>query len=335
MEKRVGKHTIMFTNPPVIAATASIVGPKEGRGPLGATFDKVLADTYYGESSWEKAEQKMLAEAIQMVLDKAGKKPEDVQFLLAGDLLNQTISANFSARKFNIPFLGLYGACSTMFEGLALAAMLVDGGFADNVIAATSSHYGTSERQYRYPTEQGTQRPMSSQWTVTGAAAALVSRYGEGPRITHATVGRVVDMGLRDANDMGSAMAPAAVDTLVRHFQDSARGPQDYDLIVTGDLARVGSTLAVQLARAQGYDLSKNYTDCGLLIYADDQDTHAGGSGCACSAVVTAGHLMQQLARPEVKRILGIGTGALFSPTSIYQGETIPCIGHAVALEQL
>lgn len=335
MEKRVGKQTIMFTSPPVIVSTASIVGPKEGNGPLGSTFDKVLPDTYYGEKSWEKTEQKMLAEAVQMVLDKAGKKPEDVQFLLAGDLLNQTISANYAARQFNIPFLGLYGACSTMFEGLALAAMLVDGGFADCVIVATSSHYGTAERQYRFPTEQGVQRPMSAQWTVTGAGAAMVARYGEGPHLTHATVGRVIDMGLKDANDMGSAMAAAAVDTLVRHFQDSARGPQDYDLIITGDLARVGTTLARELARAQGYDLGQRYTDCGLLIYAHDQDTHAGGSGCACSAVVTAGYLMQQLARPEVKRILGIGTGALLSPTSIYQGESIPCIGHAVVLEQI
>ncbi|MBC7335070.1 MAG: hypothetical protein H5U01_02190 [Clostridia bacterium] len=204
----------MFTSPPVIVSTASIVGPKEGNGPLGSTFDKVLPDTYYGEKSWEKTEQKMLAEAVQMVLDKAGKKPEDVQFLLAGDLLNQTISANYAARQFNIPFLGLYGACSTMFEGLALAAMLVDGGFADCVIVATSSHYGTAERQYRFPTEQGVQRPMSAQWTVTGAGAAMVARYGEGPHLTHATVGRVIDMGLKDANDMGSAMAAAIVPNL-------------------------------------------------------------------------------------------------------------------------
>lgn len=335
MDKRIGKGTIMFGQPPVIAAAASVVGAKEGQGPLGNTFDKVIADPYYGESSWEKAEQKMLAEAIQMVLDKAGKQPDDVQFLLAGDLLNQIISANYTASKFDIPFLGLYGACSTMAEGLALAAMLVDGGFAESVIVATSSHQYTSERQYRFPTEQGVQRPLSAQWTVTGAASFLVSRYGNGPHITHATIGRVVDLGTRDMSDLGSAMAPAAVDTMVRHFQDSRRNPQDYDLIATGDLARIGSTLAVQLAQAKGYALGDNYVDCGVLIYSEDQDVHAGGSGCACSGVVTAGYLMQQLARPEIRRVLCIGTGALFSPTSVYQGESIPCIGHAVALERL
>ncbi|MGB9885915.1 MAG: stage V sporulation protein AD [Moorellales bacterium] len=335
MEKRVGKHTIMFASPPVIAATASIVGPKEGQGPLGPTFDKVLTDTYYGESSWEKAEQKMLAEVIQMVLDKAGKRAEEIQFLVAGDLLNQTISANYSAKQFDIPFLGLYGACSTMFEGLALAAMLVDGGYAENVIAATSSHYGTSERQFRFPTEQGTQRPLSAQWTVTGAAALLISRQGEGPRITHATVGRVLDLGVRDTADLGSAMAPAAVDTLVRHFRDTNRRPQDYSLILTGDLGRVGQALAVELARAQGYDLAGNYSDCGVLIYSEEQDVHAGGSGCACSAVVTAGYLLQRLAAPECSRVLTVGTGALFSPISVYQGGSIPCIGHAVVLERV
>jgi len=335
VEKRVGKHTLMFARPPVVAASASIVGPKEGQGPLGSTYDKILTDTYYGEPSWEKAEQKMLAEAIQMVLDKAGRRPEEVQFLLAGDLLNQTISANYSAKQFDIPFLGLYGACSTMFEGLALAAILVDGGFADNVVAATSSHYGTSERQFRLPTEQGTQRPLSAQWTVTGAAALLVSRYGEGPRITHATIGRVLDLGAKDAADLGGAMAPAAVETLVRHFRDTNRGPQDYNLVLTGDLGRVGSGLAVQLAKAQGYDLGSNYTDCGLLIYSEDQDVHAGGSGCACSAVVTAGYLLQRLAASDCDRVLAVGTGALFSPISVYQGESIPSIGHAVVLEYL
>lgn len=331
--KRIGKYTVQFSQPPVIVSTAAIVGPKEGQGPLRDTYDIILEDTYWGEKSWELTERKMLAAGVQMALDKSNLKPQDVQFLLAGDLLNQTISANYAARQFDIPFLGLYGACSTMFEGLALAAMLIDGGFADHIIAAASSHYGTAERQYRFPTEHGNQRPMSAQWTVTGAAAVLVGASGQGPRITQATVGRVLDLGIKDASDMGSAMAPAALDTLIRHLQDTGHQPMDYDLILTGDLARVGSTLARQLAQQNGIDLSQNYNDCGVMIYSPDQDVHAGGSGCACSGVVTAGYLYQQLQGGRLKKILGIGTGALQSPASVYQGESIPGIGHGVVIE--
>ncbi|MDN5348323.1 MAG: stage sporulation protein [Clostridia bacterium] len=212
--KRVGKHTIQFANPPVIVATASVVGPKEGQGPLGHTFDLVVEDTYFGEQSWEKAECKMLEEAVKMALAKAILKPEDVDFLLAGDLLNQTISANFAARNLGIPFLGLYGACSTMYEGLALASILIDGGFATHVIAASSSHYDTAERQYRFPTEQGVQRPPTAQWTVTGAGAILLAQAGNGPRVTQVTIGRVLDVGIKDPNDMGSAMAPIVASKL-------------------------------------------------------------------------------------------------------------------------
>ncbi|MEW8960071.1 MAG: stage V sporulation protein AD [Moorella sp. (in: firmicutes)] len=334
--KRVGQHTIQFANPPVIVATASIVGPKEGEGPLGNTFDMVIDDPYFGEESWEKAERKMLEEAVKMVIAKAQLKPQDIDFLLAGDLLNQTISANYAARTLGIPFLGLYGACSTMYEGMALAAMLIDGGFAYHVVAACSSHYNTAERQYRFPTEQGVQRSPTSQWTVTGAGAVLMAPAGNGPRITHATIGRVVDVGIKDPNDMGSAMAPAAVDTIVRHFQDTGRGPADYDLIITGDLGRVGHEIATKLLGEQRYDVSKNYNDCGILIYDHErQDTHAGGSGCACSAVVFAGHLMGKLNEGRYKRILGVGTGALLSPTATQQGESIPGIGHGVVIEKL
>ncbi|SMB98458.1 stage V sporulation protein AD [Thermanaeromonas toyohensis ToBE] len=334
--KRVGKHTIQFANPPVIVATASVVGPKEGEGPLGNTFDMVITDTYFGEESWEKAERKMLEEAVKMVIAKAQLQWQDIDYLLAGDLLNQTISANYTARNLGIPFLGLYGACSTMYEGMALASILIDGGFATHVVAACSSHYDTAERQYRYPTEQGVQRPPTAQWTVTGAGAVLLAPAGNGPRITHATIGRVLDMGVKDPNDMGSAMAPAAVDTLVRHFQDTGRSPTDYDLIITGDLGRVGRELALKLAAQNGYDLGDKYTDCGLLIYdSERQGTYAGGSGCACSAVVFAGHLMGKLNDGTYKRILGIGTGALLSPTSTYQGESIPSIGHAVVIEKI
>lgn len=331
--KKTGQQTYQLANPPVIIASATIVGPKEGEGPLANTFDKVLEDTYYGEKTWEKAERKVLQESIELALQKGGLTPQQVDFMLAGDLLNQTVSANFAASKLGIPFLGLYGACSTAYEGMALGSILVDGGFAATVVAAASSHYGTAERQYRFPTEQGSQRPMYAQWTVTGAGAFLLSRTGVGPRVTHITIGKVMDMGVKDPADMGSAMAPAATDTIVRHFQDTGRGPADYDLIVTGDLASVGKAITVELAKQQGYDLSANYTDCGILIYDASQDVHAGGSGCACSAVVTGGHLLQEMAEGRYKRILGVGTGALLSPLTVQQGESIPCIGHGVVIE--
>ncbi|MDK2820200.1 MAG: stage sporulation protein [Clostridia bacterium] len=334
--KRIGKSTVQFSNPPVIVATASVVGPKEGEGPLGKTFDMVTQDSYFGQESWEKAERKMLEEAVKMVINKARLKPQDIDVFLAGDLLNQTISANYAARTLGIPFLGLYGACSTMYESMAIASMIIDGGFAHHVVTAVSSHYDTAERQYRFPTEQGVQRPQTAQWTVSGAAAVLLAPAGNGPRITHATIGKVVDAGIKDPNDMGSAMAPAAVDTIVRNFQDTGRSPVDYDLIVTGDLGKVGHTIATKLLQQQQYDVSNNYNDCGIMIYDHErQDTHAGGSGCACSGVVFAGHLMGQFNNGKIKRMLGVGTGALLSPTAIQQGESIPGIGHGVVIEML
>ncbi len=331
--KKTGQQTITFHNPPVFRGNASVAGPKEGQGPLGRTFDVVLSDTLYGEETWEKAERKMLAGACQLAIKKAGLTAADIDFMMAGDLLNQLISANFTARDLGIPFIGLYGACSTMFEGIALAAMLVEGGFADHVLAAASSHYDTAERQYRYPTEMGVQRPLTSQWTVTGAGAAVIGHQGTGPVITHVTIGKVIDLGIKDPNDMGSAMAPAAADTIIRHFRDTGRKPSDYDLIITGDLAAVGRALAEQLVKQAGYDISENYTDCGILIYDPAQDTHAGGSGCGCSAVVLNGYLVKEIMAGKFKRVLGIGTGALLSPVSNLQGESIPGIGHAVVIE--
>lgn len=331
--KKNGMQTVWFQNPPVIISTATIVGPKEGEGPLGKTFDKVVYDTYYGENTWEKAEQRMMLDAVKKALQKANLQEQDVDFILAGDLLNQIISANFTARAMGIPFLGLYGACSTMYEGLALGAMLIDGGFAEHVMVAVSSHYNTAERQYRFPTELGVQRPMTAQWTVTGAGAALLAREGAGPVITHATIGKVIDMGMGDPQDMGSAMAPAAADTITRHLQDTGRNPDYYDLIVTGDLGAFGKKLAEQLVRQNGYEISDRFTDCGILIYSGSQDVHAGGSGCGCTAVVTCGYLMQQLQTGRYKRFIGVGTGALLSPCSVQQGETIPGIGHAVVIE--
>ncbi len=331
--KKLGEQTFILTKPPAILGAASIVGPKEGQGPLGGRFDVVLPEALNGEQTWEKAERKMLKEGCRLAVQKANLTPREIDFMMAGDLLNQIISANFVARDLGIPFIGLYGACSTMFEGLALGSMLIDGGFAEHVLVASSSHYNTAERQYRFPAEMGVQRPLTAQWTVTGAGAVVLGNRGRGPLITHLTIGKVIDLGLGDANDMGSAMAPAAADTIICHFQDTGTAPSDYDLIVTGDLAGIGRALTEQLVKQAGYDISKNYTDCGILIYDQAQDTHAGGSGCGCSAVVLTGHLLKEMAAGRFKRILGVGTGALLSPTSILQGESIPGIGHAVVID--
>lgn len=333
MGKRIGNQTIAFANPPAIIATASIVGPKEGQGPLGDLFDKVVQDPLYNEKSWERAESKFFQEAVQMAVQKSGYQLSDMQVLLAGDLLNQIISSNFAARELDIPFIGLYGACSTMAESLAMAAVMVDGGFADLAVAAVSSHNLTAERQYRFPTEQGVQRPPFAQWTVTGAGAAVVSSQGGGPRITHATIGRVIDMGIKNPNEMGAAMAPAAADTIYTHLQDTGRQPQDYDLIITGDLAKIGRDITIELLKQKGLDVSHNFNDCGILIFDESQDVHAGGSGCACSAVVACSKLIPEVKKGIHKRILFIATGALLSPISYQQGESIPCIAHAVVIE--
>lgn len=332
--KKKGKQTVTFQNPPVIISTASVVGSREGDGPLAGTFDKVVTDSYCGEGSWEKAEQRMMCDSMKKALQKAGLKENDIDFMLAGDLLNQIISSSFTARSMGIPFLGLYGACSTMYLGLAVASMLIDGGFADRVLTGTSSHYCTAERQYRFPVELGVQRSMTAQWTVTGAGSAILAGSGDGPVVTHATVGKVIDLGQGDAQDMGAAMAPAAADTIARHFMDTGRDPDDYDLIITGDLGAFGKKLAEKLVKQKGYDISKRYTDCGILIFSGSQDVHAGGSGCGCSAVVTCGYLMDLLNSGRYRRILGIGTGALLSCCSVQQGETVPGIGHAVVIEK-
>ncbi|MEW5898655.1 MAG: stage V sporulation protein AD [Bacillota bacterium] len=331
--KKNGQQTVWFQNPPVILATATIVGPKEGQGPLAHTFDKVVGDNYYGEQTWEKAERRMLMEVMQTAIQRAGLAPQSFDCMLAGDLLNQIISANFVARDLGIPFLGLYGACSTMYESMALGAMLIDGGFADYVLVGSSSHYATAERQYRYPTEQGVQRPLHNTWTVTGAAAMVLARQGQGPRVTHATIGKVLDLGQGDPMDMPAAMAPAAADTIARHLLDTGRHPDYYDLFVTGDLGVYGRELAVKLLQQKGYDIANRYTDCGAIIFSPEQDTHAGGSGCACVAVVTCGHLLQEMKAGRLKRFFGVATGALLSPTTTQQGETIPAIAHGVVIE--
>lgn len=330
---RISRQTWHFAENVRLQASAVSVGPKEGEGPLATFFDKVHDDMYAGQQSWEDAERQLMEDAVTNVLKKASITEQEVDLILAGDLLNQNITTSFTAEKLAIPLLGMYGACSTSMLTLATAASLVNAGYANRAIAACSSHNATAERQYRYPTEYGGQKPPSAQWTVTGAGAGLVGIGGAGPRITHATMGKVVDMGIKDPFDMGSAMAPAAVSTLVAHFKDLGRSPKDYDLIVTGDLASVGYPIVKELMLAQNYDMDHVYNDCGLMIYSPDQDVFAGGSGCASSAVVTYSYIMDQLNRGLLKRVLVCATGALLSPVSYQQGNSIPCIAHAVAFE--
>lgn len=332
--KRIGKYTVKFENRPSIISYASVVGPKEGEGPLRSYFDLIEKDDYLGEKSWEKAESKMLQNAISLSLQKAGLKDSDIDYLLAGDLLNQLMSSSFTAKQIHVPFIGLYGACSTMSESLSLAAMLIDGGFADKVIAATSSHFSSAERQYRFPLELGTQRPLSAQWTVTGAGATILSSNGEGPYVTYCTIGKVVDLGIKDANNMGAAMAPAAADTIKQHFDDTGFDVNHYDLIISGDLASIGMGLTMDILKKQGLDISKKYTDCGYEIYNSEyQDTHAGGSGCGCSASVLNGFILKEMEKKKLNHVLFIATGALLSTTSSQQGESIPGIAHAVSIE--
>ncbi|MHB1404127.1 MAG: stage V sporulation protein AD [Desulfitobacteriaceae bacterium] len=331
--KRVGNQTVVFSTPPVILASYSVVGPFEGQGPLGTTFDEVWTDNIHGEKSWERAESKLLETTMQGALKQSGVTTDQVDYMLAGDLLNQIISSNFSARTMALPYIGLYGACSTMALSMAVGSMLIDGQFARHVLVGVSSHHETAERQYRLPTEQGMQRSMSAQWTVTGAGSVVLGQSGVGPRITAATIGRVLDYGEKDTGNMGAAMAPAVADTLLNHFKDLNRQPQDYDLIASGDLGTIGLALSQELLKRSGIVSGPEFTDCGVLIYNPSQDVHAGASGCACSAVVFAGNIMQRLKAGEIKRVLLVGSGALHSPTSQQQGESIPGIGHAVVIE--
>jgi len=332
---RIGGQTIKFNNNiPRIVSRASIVGKKEGEGPLGQYFDKILEDNLWGEKSWEKAERRIFQETAELALNKIGKKPLDIHCLLGGDLLNQIITANFAARSLGIPFFGLYGACSTMTESMSLGATLVDGGYADTVLCVVSSHFCTAERQYRFPLEMGTQRTPTAQWTVTGAGAVLISNRGEGPCITHATIGKVIDYGIKDANHMGAAMAPAAADTFKAYFKDTNEGPDDFDLIVSGDLGKYGRELTVDLLKREGYNIEDRFIDCGCEIFSEEQDTHAGGSGCACSAVVLCGYILKKMEEGVYSRILMASTGALLSTTSSQQGESIPGVAHAIVIEK-
>jgi len=331
--KRLGKQTLRFDNPVVLTHASTVVGRKESQGPLGKDFDLVEPDSMVGEKSFEKAEVKMLEEACSLVLGKGRYTAGQIDILVAGDLLNQIISSNYVARTLSIPFLGLYGACSTFAEGLALSGILIDGGYAQKVLAVTSSHHDSAERQYRYPTEFGGQRPPAAQWTVTAAGAAIVEAMGDGPLLTHATIGSVFDMGIKDANNMGAAMAPAAASTIEAHFRDTVRTLDYYDAVVTGDLGIVGQRVLKQLLAQKGLTLGDKHWDCGIMIYDKSQDTHAGGSGCGCSAAVFCGHIIKRMRKGEIRRVLLVATGALHSPCAVQQGESIPGIAHAVAVE--
>jgi stage V sporulation protein AD len=331
----VGHQTWKFPNPPVIMATATVVGPDEGEGPLANDFDIVHADLMLGQESWEKAERKLLEESTKLAMENAGLTSGDIQCFVAGDLMNQIISATFAARTLSVPYLGVFGACSTSMESLAVASLLVSSGSAKHALAATTSHNCTVEKQFRYPTEYGSQKPPTAQYTVTGSGAAVLGLKGDGPKVTAATIGRVVDMGIKDPFNMGAAMAPAAVDTIQAHLRDLHIEPGHYDMIVTGDLASVGYSIACELMEKHKVPIKQtNYYDCGLLIYdVNRQSVQAGGSGCGCSAVVTYGHLLKRLRDGHIKRLLVVATGALLSPLTFQQGESIPCIAHAVAIE--
>ncbi|MCI6729633.1 MAG: stage V sporulation protein AD [Candidatus Faecousia sp.] len=328
-----GRRSFAFDTPPRIAAWASVAGKKESEGPLQGYFDYTNTDTYFGEPSWEKAECRMQQLALETLLEKAGKTPKDVDMVFSGDLLNQCISSSFALRNTGLPALGLYGACSTMAESLLLASLTVGGGFADRVVAMTSSHFAASERQYRYPLGYGGQRTPTAQWTVTGSGAALVSISGQGPVITAATVGTIEDLGIADANNMGAAMAPAAFETIRAHLDDLKAAPEDFDLIVTGDLGKVGSEILLDQFQKSGVNLGGRHRDCGTMVFdLEGQDVHAGGSGCGCSAIVLCGYLLDGLVKKKYRRILFCGTGALLSPTSSQQGESIPGVCHAVSI---
>lgn len=328
-----GRQSFVLPQQPVITAWASVAGKKESQGPLASYFDHISQDTLFGQKTWEQAEKKMQQLALETLAEKAGLKKEDFSLVYSGDLLNQCIGSSFSLNNTGIPHLGLYGACSTMAESLLLAAMTVSGGFFDRVVAMTSSHFAGSERQYRFPLGYGGQRTPTAQWTVTGSGAALVRATGSGPKIDSCTVGTVMELGIKDANNMGAAMAPAAYHTIKAHMEDMSMRPGDFDLIVTGDLGALGKKALLALADQDGMNLQDRLTDCGTMIFdRSSQDVHSGGSGCGCSAVTLCSTLLNQMKTGKLRRILFCGTGALLSPTSTQQGLSIPGVCHAVSI---
>lgn len=334
MAKTIGKRTIEFENKPSIISYGSIVGKKEHEGPMSREFDKFITDSFFGEDSFEKAESKLQKTAVQIALDKAGLNDNDIDKLFAGDLLNQCIGSSFGNKERGIPFIGLYGACSTMALSAALASLFVDSGAAKRAVAVTSSHFCSAERQYRFPLNYGSQRPQTSQWTVTGSGALIIGKEGSGPYINAAVFGEIKDFNITDANNMGAAMAPAAADTILHYLRDTNTAPEDYDLIFTGDLGFVGTQCLYELMDAEGVDIRCRHTDCGSIIFNHDtQDTHSGGSGCGCSASILCSYVMHRMEERQLNNILFLSTGALMSPTSSYQGESIPGIAHLLHIK--
>ncbi len=336
MAKRIERGIFRTENHPKIESYASVVGGKEGKGPLGHCFDEVIEDSHFGEDTWEKAESHFQLEAVSMAIRKAGLVKEDIDAIFSGDLINQCIGSAYGLRELEIPFLGLYGACSTMAEGLLLSTLLTDGKSVDRAVAVTSSHFSTAERQFRFPLSYGGQRTPTSQWTCTASGAAIVSRGTKGTvEIAGGCIGKITDMGINDINNMGSAMAPAAAETIKRYLESTDTTPEDYDYIVTGDLGIVGSRLLTEFLDKQGIDINKQHRDCGAMIFdPEKQDTHCGGSGCGCSGSVLCGYFLPKLENGEATNILFAATGALMSPMSLQQGESIPTISHLVHLRK-
>ncbi len=335
-QKELGKQSVKFKNPPFIVGAASIVGEKEGNGPYGRYFDQIITDPMAGMKTWEEAEEHFQEMAARMAIRKSSLKESDIRYLVAGDLLGQLIASSFGLMNLDIPIFGVYGACSTMGESLAIGSMLVDGGFADHVVALTSSHFASAEKQFRFPLGYGNQRPKAATWTVTGSGAVVISsvRAGKNVRVRGVTTGKIVDYGIKDSMNMGACMAPAAADVIGQSFADFGMGPGEYDRIITGDLGKVGKDIVIDILKAKGYDISANYMDCGIEIYEEDQNVQAGGSGCGCSAVMLTGYILKKLEEGSWKKVLFVPTGALLSPVSFNEGKSVPGIAHAVILER-
>lgn len=341
--KMKGKQSILFEKPPYIISYSSVAGKKEGEGPLGKYFDVVEDDPMFGGKTWEEAESNLLKQAASMAINKAELTNQDIRYMVGGDLLGQLIATSFGIEELNIPLFGVYGACSTMGESMILGSILVEGAYADKVVSMTSSHFAGAEKQFRFPLGYGNQRPLSASWTVTGSGAVVISSTNKNSNkkpedadivITGVTPGKIVDFGLKDSMNMGAAMAPAAVDTIVRNLEDLNIEPNYYDKIVTGDLGYVGKDILIDMVKEKGYDISFNHIDCGIEIFdKDEQDTHAGGSGCGCSAITLTGYLLDAMRRRELKRILFVPTGALLSTVSFNEGNSVPGIAHGVMLE--
>lgn len=333
MNQKLGRQTVKFARLPVIAAHAAVVGDKEGDGPLHNDFDMIVSDDKMGQSSWDFAEGAFQKTTVELLLKKANMQSGDIDYILSGDLQNQCVATHYGLRDTDIPFFGLYGACSTMTESISLGSVLIAGEYAENVVCLTSSHFCSAEKQFRNPLEYGGQRTPTSQWTVTGSGGVVLKSSGNGMKIPYITTGRIVDGGIMDINNMGAAMAPAAADTLTAHFKDTGMRPSDYDLILTGDLGVVGSEILCELMKKDGYNISGVHNDCGKMIYdIETQDVHSGGSGCGCCASVLCGHILKEMERGKYKRILVMATGALMNPQTVNQGESIPAVAHAAVI---